>query len=290
MLRERRGQPQDSNADEGLDKGEKVEVQTNSMEEKELSKLQTRATELEGHLGANPVGSQEVVKEKHQDPNPHKASPILDSDEVGDSDNDVLVIDLSEEEEGEIVESAKNLVANEPKNLGAGEGQVGVWKFAKRCQEAKETASGQKFLGPRCQVMCPNRNQGSGVSVKCPCRAMPTMKNLGSHIQRVHSLFVGCIDKLRCPDCDEIVSAESLQHHIQRGHNTCNMKCIRGSERRTDRNNLSPHSSSTPKNFPGAPTARAHVRVTNRKRPSTHATIWVRNDIFRSEVYAHKCY
>ena len=396
---------------EGVDKGRKDEAQSNSMERKELGKLQALASEKEKEnskrfLESNQAGSLEVVEEEHQDPNPPKSSSIPDPDE---SDNDILVIDLSEGEEvkePENAESGKNLtpeqrqhitnecaeqtlprsgtgmlsqywewaqktgltlpkeykksifttdsvstpatarvigpsttssnfqqaeetisvLANEPKNVGARENQVGVWKFAKRCQEAKDS---QEFLGSRCQVMCPNLNQAT----ERPCSAMLNLRNLGRHIQRHHNLK-GNIDNLRCPDCDEHVSAESLQHHFQQ-HKTCTLKCMIGRQRGVARSPntytwknpklsmsstensttatvsasasspvqtqsflstystylppKSPSHLSSPKNLLEAPTAGAQlpVRVTDKKRPSSH-TIWVRKDIFRPEVFAHK--
>ena len=209
--------------------------------------------------------------------------------------------------------ATNSVVAVKSKDVGAWEGQVGVWKFAKRCHEAKNTSSGQKFLGPRCQVMCPNLNQPTAR----PCHAMLALRNLEQHIKRNHNV-IGCIDKLRCPDCDELVSAESLQHHVQQLHKTCNNKCMSkcmsstksrisatvsastsSSVQVQDQSFLSTYSTyltpknpshpSTPKNLPGALTAGAQlpVRVIDKKRPSSHA-IWVRKDIFRPEVFAHK--
>merc|ERR1719402_805974 len=50
--------------------------------------------------------------------------------------------------------------------------------------------------------------------------------------------------------------------------------------------------SSIHQNLPEAPTDRAqlHGRVADRKRSSSHGMIWVRNDIFRPEVYDFKSY
>ena len=197
-----------------------------------------------------------------------------------------------------------SVVANGPKKVGVGkEGQVGVWKFVKRCHEAKNISSSQNFLGPRCQVMCPI----------CKDQAMPTLKNLGQHILR-HANETGYIDKLRCPDCDEHVSAESLQHHIQQWHKTCNMKCMKnrhGVKNPKSSESTSPTVSASvstsvqtqsflstnsthlpskePSHLPEAPSARAQlpVREADMKRPPSQ-TIWVRNDIFRPEVFAHK--
>lgn len=251
--------------------------------------------------GGQPVGSLEELEKEHQDPNPPVASSIPDPDQVGESDNDMLVIDhFEEEEEGEIVESTKNLVSNEPMNTSAGEGQAGVWKFFERCKKIsrrgfKKISSGQKIPGPRCQVMCPNVNP---MWTARRCKAKPTLNNLGFHIRKVHHHLNGCIDKLRCPDCDEEVLAELLQHHIQQRHKRCNVKCMTGvqikskTDEKTPSKNPSRHSSSIPQNLPEASTARAqlHGRVTDRKMPSSRNMIWVRNDIFRPEVYDFKSY
>ena len=373
---------------EGLDKGQKNEVQSNSIERNELCKLQALATdkEKEDHRRcqeSNQAGSLEVVEEEHQDPNPPESSSIPDPDE---SDNDILVIDLSDGEEvkePENVESGKtpeqrqqitnecaqqtspgggmltqywewakktgltlpkeykksifttdsdsspntarvigpsttssnfqqagekiSVVSNEPNNVGAREGQVGVWKFAKRCHDTKNTSSDPPR--PRCQVMCPNLNQSN----ERPCGAKLRLSNLGWHIQMRHNSVSGCIDKLRCPNCNEHVSADSLQHHFQQWHKTCNMKCmLKRTKSRTSPTVSTSTSSSVqaqsflstnstylppknpshpgiPENLPEAPTAEAQLpeRVTDRKRPSSH-TIWVRKDIFRPEVFAHK--
>jgi len=204
-------------------------------------------------------------------------------------------------------------------------GKVGVWTFAKRCQGAKNTSCGQKkLLGPRCQVMCPNLNQWTSR----PCKALPTLNNLGPHIRRVHYHVGGCIDILRCPYCDEHVSGESLQNHIQQKHKTktCSRDCMRDwvahspsayrwknpklslaitksstgaastsspvqaqSFLSTYSTYLAPKNRSIPENLPevASVTAQLPVRVTDKKRPSSY-TIWVRNDIFRPEVFAHK--
>ena len=223
-------------------------------EKRRLGQLRTPAMEKDEELGGNldaiPDASLEVVKEEHQAPNPPESSPIPDPGEASESDNDVLVIDLSDNEEVEEPEkrykksdsgstslqrAEQNIspAANKPKKLGVEKSQVGTWRLV------------NKRLGPECRVICPNLNQSTATAkgarpmvssngfVKWfrPCGAMVNLRNLGRHILRQHPKDRGCIDKLRCPDCDEHVSAESLQHHFQQRHKTCSMKCMSKSSR-----------------------------------------------------------
>ena len=156
------------------------------MKEKELTKLQTpimeKYEEIRGNQDANSGGSLEVVEEEHQDSNLPAASPIPDPGEVNESDNDVLVIDLSDDEEVEgpekeckksggsptLHKTGPPAVANETKNVRAEKGQAGMWQFSKRCFQTNRSR------GYQCQIMCPNLDQRTGR----PCSARLTFKNL----------------------------------------------------------------------------------------------------------------
>ena len=120
---------------EGLDKGQKNEVQSNSIERDELGKLQALASEKEKEdhrrcQESNQVGSLKVVEEEHQDPIPPESSSIPDPDE---SDNDILVIDLSDGEE-----------VKEPENVESGKTPEQRQQITNEC--AQQTSPGGGML------------------------------------------------------------------------------------------------------------------------------------------------